>query len=605
MKCFISGKECEYQTNINHLSVFVLSPFGYPFDDVYKNGICRIVKKIEYEEIYEQKKSPLPGHTLETGRADQILQLGFVMCQKICRRIQQAEFIIADISKPNPNVFYELGLSYGLKKKIILIGQKTLDEALTFGLVKNSESYVHYRTLEDFTKKGMFLRAFKNPVMNTLTGPDMPESVILNIINVNNTIPGLHEKVFKDSILEINGKSEDLRLKDENWKVVTQSISMNTKISEIINYFLGCKVCVIDSSSYGKRETDSNPYLFFALGLGHGLQKEVVPITLTGKPATSNILPFDVRGLWHIFFKDLEELKNQFMNIMPKIDEGLYFEKQDSLYKKIWGPFLKNRELHIMTCARDTEEEHRGRRTNIDKWDYTAVSELTHFLALKYPNARVNISGLKSKLLNIDIEKSGKEEIKKDIAEHLMDKDCIIIGSPDVSDLAEIVSANLHKIEPYEKDRLRFNGYVMIKTLQPDKTSSFYWQKKDDEKEGICLYEEESGVYTSNTNTTDSDGLKVNYGILTIANNPFVPPGQKRKIMIFSGFSGIATYAIAKLLTDEKYKDELIKLDKSYLNRDKNVEILIGTKFSEDSASVQKGDNRTFKDVFFKHIITI
>lgn len=31
----------------------------------------------------------------------------------------------------------------------------------------------------------------------------------------------------------------------------------------------------------------------------------------------------------------------------------------------------------------------------------------------------------------------------------LMDKDCIIVGSPDVSDFAEIVLARVHQIPPY------------------------------------------------------------------------------------------------------------------------------------------------------------
>ncbi|HLP59987.1 MAG TPA: hypothetical protein VK186_14195, partial [Candidatus Deferrimicrobium sp.] len=111
MKCFMSEKECDCRRSQKPLQVFVISPFGYPFDDIYEKGIKNILNEIEPPGLH--------GVTLNAVRADQAPQLGFVMCQKICQQIQESEFVIADISKPNPNVFYELGLSYGMNKKII------------------------------------------------------------------------------------------------------------------------------------------------------------------------------------------------------------------------------------------------------------------------------------------------------------------------------------------------------------------------------------------------------------------------------------------------------------------------------------------------------
>lgn len=600
MKCFMSGKECEYRAEEKPLQVFIISPFGYPFDDLYKEGIKRILSQIDYSDIYKNTTPILMGK-LEADKADQALQLGFVMCQRICRKIQESQFILADISKPNPNVFYELGLSYGMNKKIILIGQKKYDEAFTFGLTSQRDSYIHYRSLKDFENKALFIKAFKNAVKNSLTIPEMPESKILNIVNENATIQGLHEKALRDSIYKLNA-DPDLRLKNE-WEVITRSISFTSNINEIIDEIKSCKICVIDSSVYGKGETDINPYLFFCLGLGHGFHKEVVPLTNTPL-GSSNVLPFDVKGLWHIFYNDLEQLKSQFMGIMPQIDKNWNIEQEDYLYKKTWNPFLRNRDLHIMTCARDTEEKHRGPRTNIDKWDYTTVSELSHFLALKYPKAQVTITPPISKLENDERNRLGIANLEQEVSTYLCDKDCIIIGSPDVSDLAEIVLSRLHKIEPYKEERLKFNGYVIIKTLQPNKTSSFYWEKLENETEGIYIYDEVSGKYTLFTNIINQAGGEV-YGILTIANNPFVSPGQKRKIMILSGFSGVATYGIARLLTDEKYKEKLREFDENYIDRDKDVEILISTKFSIDPDPTARGDKRIFKDISFKKIITI
>jgi hypothetical protein len=72
------------------------------------------------------------------------------------------------------------------------------------------------------------------------------------------------------------------------------------------------------------------------------------------------------------------------------------------------------------------------------------------------------------------------------------------------------------------------------------------------------------------------------YGILVVANNPFCKPELRRKIIILSGFSGVATNAIAKILTDEIYLDEFFKLDNAYANIDKDIEALIGVEYTID-----------------------
>lgn len=604
MKCFISGEDCQYSMDVDPRSVFVISPFGYPFDDIYGDenngdGIAGLVSKIDHQDVDVDNEHPNIKGKLKAERADQAFQLGFVMCQRICREIQRAKFIIADISKPNPNVFYELGFSYGLNKKIILIGQKSLEKAFTFSLVRHNESYIQYRSLQDFKRTDMFLKAFKKPIVNSLNLPAQPKSKILNLINEGHTIQGLHERILNESITELKGgNNPETKPLKNNWRVETRPLSLFSRIDEITNDLEDCKICVVDSSFYGRRSTDSNPYLFFCLGLGHGLQKEVVP--LTNRPASSDILPFDVRGLWHIFFKDLKELKEQFKSIMPKIDENWSEEQENYLYKRIWDPILQNGELHIMTCARDTDEEHRGPRTHIDKWDYNTVLQLVHFLALKYPKAHVNISEPISKILDNEIQKEGKEKIMEKIENQLMDKDCIIVGSPDVSDLAEIVLAKLHDIEPYKKERQKFNGYAIIKKLQPNKTSSFYWERKQNEKDCICLYKEKAGRYAFYKNDVKKGTV---WGFLTIANNPFTSSKKTRKIMILSGFTGIVTCAIARLLTDDKFQDELKEMSKDYFSRAGNVEVLVGVHYSIDQN--QKGDNRVFEKVFFEELISI
>lgn len=109
----------------NH--VFVAMPFDKNFDDVYMYGIKQAIEK--------------NGRVSE--RVDQQFFSGDVI-ERIMLRIESAELIVADISKRNPNVFYEVGLAHGMdltksrylkqhkpKKKVIFITQ---DEKVPFDI---------------------------------------------------------------------------------------------------------------------------------------------------------------------------------------------------------------------------------------------------------------------------------------------------------------------------------------------------------------------------------------------------------------------------------------------------------------------------------------
>lgn len=595
MKCFMTGRECEHNMEENPYKVFVISPFGYPFDDLYKHGIQSIVTQIRSKEITGKPPPAGVDDSLQTERADQAIQLGFVMCQRICRKIRGSKYIIADVTQPNKNVFYELGLSYALNKNIILIGRKQEEDSLTFGLInnENEEAYIHYRSLNDFRidKKGMFMLAFKKSIKSSLARDVIAKSIVLNITNLDHSIQGLHERGLQSAINELNNPPKSF-LYNEDWIVATKPISNSSIIDEFLSEFEESKVCTIDTTDYDK--SSPNPYVYFCLGLGHGYEREMIPLTHTSR---SDRLPFDVRGLWHIFFDDLSSLKQQFKGIFSEIDKECYETKRDYLFRKFWNPVFKHdNDLYIMTCARDSDDPNRGIRTHIDKWDYTTVSELTRFLALKYPNSQVRITTPRSKLSKNEIELKGIPNIRSDIELLLIDKDCIIVGSPDVSDLAEIVLSELHNILPYNENRLKSKGYIIIKNMQRKIISSFIWERKNGEKEGIAQILGKDGRFTTFSNQIDDSGGTI-YGILTVANNPFYKIHKNKKIIILAGFSGPATNAIAKLLTQETYTPKLDELfEKTHIHQNSNVEILVGMRFSFDNTLDGKGDNRIFRD---------
>ena len=79
-------------------------PFANEFDDCYHYGIQGAVNTA--------------GYLCE--RADLSSFTGDVM-EWVKKRISTADFIIADLTTANPNVYLEVGYAWGLQKKTILL----------------------------------------------------------------------------------------------------------------------------------------------------------------------------------------------------------------------------------------------------------------------------------------------------------------------------------------------------------------------------------------------------------------------------------------------------------------------------------------------------
>lgn len=89
---------------------FVLMPFSKEFDDIYKLGIESLCADmgIVAERVDEQKFS------------ESILE-------RIYRQIRDSDFIIADLTGRNENVFYEVGYAHALGKRCTLLTQDAND----------------------------------------------------------------------------------------------------------------------------------------------------------------------------------------------------------------------------------------------------------------------------------------------------------------------------------------------------------------------------------------------------------------------------------------------------------------------------------------------
>lgn len=85
---------------------FVIMPFDEEFDNIYDYLI----------------RDPLSEMGYDVKRADDLHNQQNIM-EDILRSIIDSELIVADLSKANPNVYYELGLAHSYGRRVILLAQ--------------------------------------------------------------------------------------------------------------------------------------------------------------------------------------------------------------------------------------------------------------------------------------------------------------------------------------------------------------------------------------------------------------------------------------------------------------------------------------------------
>jgi hypothetical protein len=87
-------------------SAFVAMQFGEPYDTIYRTVIRPEAKRLG----------------IDVARIDEVNRPGLIF-QDIQRKIEDAKVVIAEITAPNQNVYYEVGYAHALNKPTILLAQ--------------------------------------------------------------------------------------------------------------------------------------------------------------------------------------------------------------------------------------------------------------------------------------------------------------------------------------------------------------------------------------------------------------------------------------------------------------------------------------------------
>lgn len=111
------GPETEFDIRVDYPEVFVIMPFSEPWSN----------------EVFAKMFEPgIQDAQFTVSRGDLIVRIG-ELSTNVWQSITQAGLIVAEVSVPNPNVYYEIGLAAALGKPIFIFKQQSVNLPADFG----------------------------------------------------------------------------------------------------------------------------------------------------------------------------------------------------------------------------------------------------------------------------------------------------------------------------------------------------------------------------------------------------------------------------------------------------------------------------------------
>ena len=487
--CFITGKACVYTEAIEYernnrkdkRTGFVITPFRPNIRSFTDRALAPYLQSCGKNIVGKLTVSP----------ADTVRRTGYVICEKICKEIQQSDFVIADTSIPNHNVFYELGLAYGIGHKIIIvhhaesdfgdwISKKLSAVPLVYSSLDPKElsswNFADHvwqkekQATSDSTRLPLATLFLDEPSEGTTFDAFLEETKREaereSESNQENDDVSFDLKIYVaaavstaiDGILRPGSQNDytetEARLQDTHLEVIEQLRDVDTSLDldgefSAIRKSLDEAYCPIIRTDSGK----SGCLGYFWLGYCHAMGKNAVPLSVLESLDNdkNRELAFDIRPLWHMRF-----VKNEPMRLFKEMEEALRFmilsDFSDWSRKRFWNGILGRRgKVSIFTGATYNPETGHDM---IAEWDLRAASELTTFFASNRYAARIESPVYQPSRHPGGSRTAGGGSVSTNFKEYtgmledmLDEKNCVIIGSADVNPLTEVALAGIYGVE--------------------------------------------------------------------------------------------------------------------------------------------------------------
>ncbi len=289
-RCFKIGTPfCPYKLEEVKGQVFVGMPFRPEYENAYKYGIAPGVQ----------------DSGLQPWKANDIISNIDIMC-KMCYAIQQSPCGVVNISDWNPNVMFELGLLYAMRKLVLLVKDSQKDVPVDL----NGIEYVEYSRFEILRER------VKTFFVENLNQADVAsrECFKLGFSKCPFNVSEDSQQVF--IAMPFREEQENLFLFAIKPTIEKIGLHAWKADKELQNIDIMCKICQsVRCSLYGIVDISGwNPNVMFELGLLYGYGKKVVLIK-----QKDAIMPADLRGLEYIEYDDYGILSERLEKFLAAI----------------------------------------------------------------------------------------------------------------------------------------------------------------------------------------------------------------------------------------------------------------------------------------------
>ena len=166
--------------------------------------------------------------SLEVIRADEELNPGSIS-NDIFTKLMHSKYVIADITYPNPNVFYELGVRHAIRTGTILIREK-VDFTIPFDI--SHLRYIEYSQEPSGMEK--LAHEFKKRFEFYAKNPNKPDNQFLELCSFTNYEPTTYERPSQEKA-EIMGNLFGMLFSNPK---LMQAFSNNTLSSDEQNQII-------------------------------------------------------------------------------------------------------------------------------------------------------------------------------------------------------------------------------------------------------------------------------------------------------------------------------------------------------------------------------
>ncbi len=231
--------------------------------------------------------------------------VGYCLVDPIKEEISESDFIIADITRLNFNVLYEIGYALGKRKRILLVKNKAIRKNVDLERELGLFDTIGYKDYQNASDLAGFVGNISN--VRPFTIPDKKK---------NDAVPFYIVWPNERTEAEVRLSSRVKKQLRASFRQFDPTESPRLSLSEAVNSVSNANGVILPLISSNRRDAEvHNLRCAFIAGLADGMDKETLILQSGGEP-----VPLDYRDAV-AFYGRLEDIDDHLANFAPRVWE--------------------------------------------------------------------------------------------------------------------------------------------------------------------------------------------------------------------------------------------------------------------------------------------